>query len=175
MKDISIILHRCSRGSREAQMELYDHYIKSIYNTAYRITGNTQDAQDVAQESFIKFFQRIDQYVTHAATVEYLLKRIAINGSIDVVRRRRISFIELNEHITPCQESPESDDQEYLLDQIKTGIANLPPTARIILTLRLIEGLEYDEIAQELSITPSSARSQYSRARQQLLNRLKSS
>lgn len=168
------LIKRCRRNEHTAQMELYAILFRSVYSASLRITGNTEDAQEIAQESFLKFFINIDQYYEK---LPHIIRRIAINASIDMLRRRRVSFVEL----TPVHDRGEIDqaDENLLEEQqqnvaaIKASIEQLPTGYRLVITLRLIEDLSFEDIASELGITSSTARSQFTRAKQKLIDILK--
>lgn len=157
------LLQRCIEGDRLSQMEFYDSLCHSIYNTCYRILGNREQAQEVTHESFIKIFTAMHRYAHTPEAIANALRRIAINGSIDILRRRKVIFVEADESLTAEQQS-DATYNELTVDRIKQAIGRLPDGYRVVATLRLIEQMEYSEIAEELNIGLSTVRSQYKRA-----------
>lgn len=159
------LLEKCIEGDRMSLVSFYDSYCKIIYNTCYRIVGNSDDAEDVMQESFIKIFCRLKNYRSNPESSVYALRRIAINGSIDMLRKRKRLFVELNDKLLVDDEQSIYDDPEiiYKVEMIKKGIAQLPDGYRLVITLKLIEDMDFADIAEELKVAQSTVRSQYMR------------
>jgi RNA polymerase sigma factor (sigma-70 family) len=134
------------------------------------------EAEDIMQESFLSAFEKID---TYSGTVSFgaWLKKIVINRSLDTLSRKKAIFEDIETHIgikdTSGDELAQKEDVELKVEEVKQAIENLPDGYRIILSLYLLEGYDHDEIAEILSITSSTSRSQLSRAKQKLLSELK--
>ena len=108
------LVEQCKANDRRAQLRLYEQYCQGMFNVAMRFLRDQDDAEDVLQESFIKAFQKIDQFKGEV-TFGAWLKRIVVNRSIDFLKSKHQKTIELNEgymHIT------EDDD----FDKIENGI-----------------------------------------------------
>lgn len=149
--------------------EAYHMYAKRLFNTALRIVGQTEDAEDVLQESFLEAFRNLQSFEGRASMGSWL-HRIVVNRSVNLLKSRRMILTE-----SPV-EIPETTDTEddmaditLQVEQIKRALAMLPAGYRTVLTLHLFEGYDYEEIAIVLDIAPVSVRSQYHRARQALL------
>lgn len=166
------LLRRCGKGESEAQMELYSMLFASIYRTSLRIVGNSADAEDVSQESFLKIFERVDRFFEQPEALEYSLRRIAINASIDVLRRQRVQFVELSDVASVQQEDTDCHNVEWKVEAVRAAVDRLCAGYRLVISLRLFEGLDFEEIAEQMDITASTARSQYVRARKRLLEML---
>lgn len=169
------LLERCAKGDRRAQKEVYDLYARAMYSICVRITGNEQDAEDVLQEVFLHAFYNLDQYRGDASFGSWL-KRITVNGALNHLRRRKLNALQLTESHEDIEESkPGMDDMEILLqvEQIKAAIQKLPDGYRVILSLYLLEGYDHHEIAVLLSITESTSKSQYHRAKAKLRDLLR--
>lgn len=169
----SNIVELCKRGHHRAQMQMYSIFYKRIYNTCYRILRDSFEAEDTMQESFLKAFSRLDQYVD-SIPFEAWLVRIAINTSIDKLRKKELDIITLNENIVYDDITETDDDLDWELvqnkvEQVKTAIEKLPENSRLIINLYLIEGYDHEEIAEILNIAPGTARIQYMRAKQKLV------
>lgn len=170
MKNIENIVLGCIRNDRASQLEFYNLYSKDIYYTIYRIIQNSVEAEDIMQNSFLKIFKKIDTYKEKPQIIIYSLKRIAINASIDNLRRRKLSFIEDIEAIPEVIEDEiDYENTEIRANQIKEAMNSLPNGARMILTLRIIEELSFDQIAKQLELKPSTVRTQYVRAKSKIL------
>ena len=165
------LVEQCRRGEHAAQMEFYSLLFGSVYNAALRITRNSQDAEEIAQEAFLKFFKRIDKYYDK---LPHIVRRIAINGSIDLLRRRKNDFLEFSDkqYLVEDEAPPPNEDFDADIKRIKEAIDRLPTGYRLVITLRLIEDLSFEEVAAELGITASTARSQFLRAKHRLVELL---
>jgi len=170
------LIEGCKNGDQKAQFQIYKLYYKAMYNTSLRFVNDTMEAEDIMQESFLSAFEKID---TYSGTVSFgaWLKRIVINRSLDALNRRKMIFedIEAYQGIrdTSSAETMYVDDIDSKVEEVKKAIERLPDGYRIILSLYLIEGYDHDEIAEILSISSSTSRSQLSRAKQKLLSELK--
>lgn len=169
----SNIVELCKKGDHKAQMKMYSVFYKRIYNTCYRILRDSFEAEDTMQESFLKAFSKLDQYAD-SIPLEAWLVRIAINTSIDKLRKKELDIITLNENIAYDNIAETDDDLDWELiqnkvEQVKTAIEKLPESSRLIINLYLIEGYDHEEIAEILNIAPGTARIQYMRAKQKLV------
>ncbi len=154
-------------GNRKAQLEVYDTFYKTIYNSCYRILLNKEDTEDTCHDTFIHVF---DKKILPSKTVKLKawLSRIAINKSIDLLRRqKKIKFTDDIIH----KEIPKIEENEYLNINPKiiyNSIKKLPQQYQLIINLYLIEGYDHEEISKILGISKSTSRSQLSRAKQKL-------
>jgi RNA polymerase sigma factor (sigma-70 family) len=161
------LIEECRTGNRKAQFRLYNLYSRAMYNLAYRIMNNREDAEDILQESFVECFRNIDSF-RFESTFGAWLKKIIINKCINQIKKKKID-------ITLCETLPtiiDEEEEEVIYDpgKIFKGIERLPDGYRIILTLYLLEGYDHAEISQILGITESTSKSQYSRAKEKLRN-----
>jgi RNA polymerase sigma-70 factor (ECF subfamily) len=169
------LIDGCKTGDQKAQFQIYKLYYKAMYNTSLRIVNDTMEAEDIMQESFLSAFEKID---TYSGTVSFgaWLKKIVINRSLDALNRRKAIFEDIETHIGIKDESGEDLAQKEEIDvrveEVKEAIEKLPDGYRVILSLYLLEGYDHDEIAEILSITSSTSRSQLSRAKQKLISEL---
>ena len=169
------LVARCKQGDVQSYETLYRKYAKPMFNTSLRIVNNSSDAEDVLQESFASAFQHLDRF-DYSSTFGAWLKRIVINNSISVLRRRRMAFIDISESAAfEIEETGDisEDDIELRVDSIKKAMSTLPNGYRSVLSLSLFEGYDYEEIGEILNISVSTVRTQYHRAKQKLLHLLK--
>ncbi len=168
------LVEHCRRNSRTAQYELYRRYSDAMFATCLRMCRCREDAEDVLQHSFSDVFGKLDHF-RGESTVGAWIKRIVINNCINELKRRRHRLIELTEQHAPAvdDESGEDDHAEaYTVERVKAAVATLPDGFRTVLTLYLFEGLDHAEIADCLGISEQTSKSQYSRARRRLRDRL---
>ncbi len=148
-----------------------DHSAR-VYRLAYRLTGNSHDAEDLTQEVFVRVFRSLSSYTP--GTFEGWLHRITTNLFLDMARRRqRIRFEGLGEESearldggepTPAQ----AFDDRHLDDDIQAALKALAPEYRAAVILCDIEGPSYEEIADTLGIKLGTVRSRIHRGRAQL-------
>ena len=164
------LIEGCRRGDRSSQLKLYKQYAQRLYIACLRIVGNSSEAEEAMQDSFLKIFTRLDQY-HDGQCFEAWMHRIAIHTAIDYVRRQAPDQEELSDNLAePDEEGPDEEDIQYSVAQIKEATTKLPAGYRIILSLYLFEGYDMEEIASILKIQPPSVRSQYLRAKRKLLD-----
>lgn len=168
----SFILEQCKKGEHKAQMQLYTTFYKRVYNACYRVLYDSFEAEDAMQESFLKVFSSLNDY-KNSVPFEAWLVRIAINTSIDKLRKKRLDVTDLNENINyDIADSDDGEEWEMILDkvdQVKTAIQKLPEASRLIINLYLIEGYDHEEIGEILNIASGTVRIQYMRAKQRLI------
>jgi RNA polymerase sigma factor (sigma-70 family) len=148
-----------------------DHSAR-VYRLAYRLTGNSHDAEDLTQEVFVRVFRSLPSYTP--GTFEGWLHRITTNLFLDITRRRqRIRFEGLGEEtaarlsgleLTPSQ----AFDARHLDYDVAAALADLPPEYRAAVVLCDIECLTYEEIADALGVKLGTVRSRIHRGRAQL-------
>lgn len=161
------LIEECTKGSSKAQFTLYNLYSKAMYNLAYRMMNNREDAEDMLQEAFIECFRNIRSF-RFESTFGAWLKSILINRCINQIRKRKVDLI-FTESLPPVAEE-EEQEPVYNTEKVFRGIEKLPDGYRIILTLYLLEGYDHTEISGILGISESTSKSQYSRARMKLRN-----
>jgi RNA polymerase sigma factor (sigma-70 family) len=152
--------------------EVVRGYSARVYRLAYRLTGNSHDAEDLTQEVFVRVFRSLSGYTP--GTFEGWLHRITTNLFLDMARRRqRIRFEGLGEEtaarLGDTGPSPaEAFDDRHLDDDIQAALKALAPEYRAAVILCDIEGLSYEEIADALGIKLGTVRSRIHRGRAQL-------
>lgn len=161
------IIEECRKGNSKAQFTLYNLYSKAMYNLAYRMTNNREDAEDILQDAFVECFRNLDTF-RFESTFGAWLKSIIINRSINHLRKKKINLV-LQENLPDREDVNENDsDTVYNTEKIFKGIEMLPDGYRVILTLYLLEGYDHQEISQIMGISESTSKSQYSRAKDKL-------
>ena len=169
------LVERCKQGDMRGYEELYHRYAKAMFNTSLRIVNSIPDAEDVLQESFISAFGHLADF-DYSATFGAWLKRIVINKSISYLRKKKLVTIDIDETSATEIEDDlnESDEKiELRVERIKLAMIQLPHGYRTVLSLVLFEKCSYTEVSDLLNVTETTVRSQYHRARQKLLEILK--
>jgi RNA polymerase sigma factor (sigma-70 family) len=164
------LIEQCRNGNTKAQFEIYKLYYKAMYNTSLRLVNDSMEAEDIMQEAFLKAFKNINTYKEEVSFGAWL-KKIVVNRSLDVLKKRKLETGELDEGRTVIADEEQEDvweDQIQKIAEIKQAIAELSDKYRIIVTLHLIEGYDHDEIAEILDMTNAAVRTSYSRGRKNL-------
>ena len=152
----------CSEGVQEAFRELLRRYRKSTMTLAYQMLGNGEDAEDIAQEAFVRVFQALPKFRGESAFSTWLY-RIVTNLCLGRMRRSRPTV--------PLESVPEPRAAEGPAWQVAEGMLTrevlgmLPPELRVVLLLREQEGLSYREMSGALDLPMGTVRSRLSKAR----------
>ena len=141
-----------------------------MLNVAFRIVGNSGDAEDVLQEAFLDAFNKIKDF-RQETTFGLWLKQIVVHRSVNLLRKRKVEWIEFEssefENI-PDEVADNDDDIQYQVKLVKTAMSKLPEGYRVVLSLYLLEGYDHEEIGQILNIAENTSRTQFLRAKRKL-------
>lgn len=157
-----------SNGEQDAAKALYRKYAPAMYNLCLRILQHPQDAEDLLQESFAQVFTHLDSFRAES-TIGAWIKRIVVNCCLNHLKKRRIPLV--FEEPPEVADEPQSRDEESFsgtVELVRDAISRLPEGYRIVLTLHVFEGYTHREIAEQLEIAESTAKTQYMRARQKV-------
>lgn len=162
------LIEECRKGSTRAQFLLYKQYSKAMYNLAYRMMNNREDAEDILQEAFIECFRNLESF-RYESTFGAWLKKILINRSLNQLKKKHVDLV-LYENVPTEVPEEEYNEEDIKLETEKVfkAIEKLPDGYRIILTLYLLEGYDHAEISTILGISESTSKSQYSRGKDKL-------
>lgn len=183
-QDEGIIIERCKQGDLSAFDDLVRRYEKQVYNFAYRMTGNYDDASDIASEAFIKVFNAIESFRGDANFSTWLF-RIVTNLYLDGRKRSKAhmnipldEYIDLEESTVTRQiEDPSPSPLELVeagerLDVLGRAIGSLPDYQRIMVVLYHTQGQSYEEIAEIVGLPIGTVKSRLNRARLALKEKL---
>lgn len=162
------------RGDKQAFSQLVQAYQRPVYNLTYRMLGNSEEAEDAAQETFLRAYARLGQYDPQMKFSTWVFS-IANHHCIDRLRKRRATHISIDDN--PVlenlqEETPQPEHQALEQEQSieLQGLINLlEPEYRTPLVLRYWEELSYEEIAEAMGVTVAAVKSRLFRARQQLM------
>jgi len=169
------LIELAARGGHEAFDELVRLHYSRVHALAFRLLGNPEDAEDLAQECFVRAQRGLAVFRGEASFASWL-RRITVHLARDRYRRqgRRPDSQPLTEAIGLATSSgPAQEASQRELSRLLTeAVSRLPETLRIALVLRTLEGLSYEEIAHACGITPATVRTQVMKARRALLRTL---
>lgn len=163
------IIESCKKGNRQSQFELYRLYSKAMYNICLRMVRNELDAEDLLQNSFTDVFSKLHSF-RYQSSIGAWIKRIVINNCINFLKKKRLHFAELDERVAnrEVMEASPIREQGLTVQSINNALLQLPDGYRVVFSLYLMEGYDHKEIAQILSISEATSKSQYSRAKAKL-------
>ncbi len=168
------ILVKASKGDLQAFEEVYKLSSSFVYNVAYRVIGNQQDAQEATQEIFMTVYHKLKDFRFESSFKTWLY-RITVNHSINMSKKisktKNKTFV-FDENVNPPSVEPETHekmDREYNEKIVQDFLSELNEDQRACIVLRNIEGLSYEEISQSLNININTVRTRLKRAREKLL------
>ncbi len=177
MQEDVVLVRRTLTGDQDAFTLLVEKYKDPVYNVAYRMLGNATEAEDVAQETFVRAYTQLRTYKDSHRFSTWLLS-IASHLSIDQLRRRRFLALPLEnvpflEWIADLGAGPEQAAvQGETSDEMQRLLQQLPPKYRAVLVLRYWHDLSYEEIANVLHLTPALVKARLHRARELVARRM---
>jgi RNA polymerase sigma-70 factor (ECF subfamily) len=168
------ILRRASRGDAEAFEKIYRFFSGFVYNVAYRITNNREDAQEAVQDVFLKIYDNLGGF-RFRSSIKTWIYRITVNAAINIARKRTRDMNRRADYdkVVKTKEAPDEtahaidrEDNEALLEYM---LKRLNPDQRACVVLRDIKGLSYKEISEVLNININTVRTRLKRGREALL------
>jgi RNA polymerase sigma-70 factor (ECF subfamily) len=177
------LVRRCLAGDEKAYRELVEMYQGQVFSLALRMVRRREDAEDATQETFVRMFRALERYDTDRPFAAWLMT-IASRLCIDQIRRRRVNPVSLTQTEPGSDEAYEMDveDPGPGPDEITSHseeerrsnelIQSLPPHYRVVVVLRHLQDLSYEEIAQALNLPLGTVKARIHRAREILKLRL---
>ncbi len=170
------LARRVRQGDREAYGELMRHHQQAVFNVAYRLIGDAREAEDAAQETFIRAYRFFERYDLDRPLGPWL-KRIAVNVSLNRLEARKPDSVLDDETSSRSAGSAPDPEAQVIARQqdarLRAELARLPPRYRAVIELRHFQDLSYQEMARELNRPVSDIKSDLFRARRLLADRLK--
>jgi RNA polymerase sigma-70 factor (ECF subfamily) len=168
-------------AARAGDLGAFEQLVKrtyaDVYTLAYRLTGNEEDARDVAQEACLRAWRGVKKFRGDSRFSTWMYRITANCASTLLVRRSKGSHEELNADDQVADQRPEVDPEAmaeagYVRDRMTAALAELPPRLRAVVVLRDIYDLPHEAIAAELGISQEAAKVRLHRARRKLRERL---
>ncbi len=170
MKETDLI-QGCIKKDSIAQHALFEKYAGILMSICRRYAKDQPEAEDMLQDSFISIFSHISQFKS-TGSFEGWLKRITVNTAIGILQKRKVKIVAISDD----QYEIESPDVNILSDldneDLLKLINQLPDGYRMIFNLYVMEGYSHDEIGGMLKIKPATSRSQLSKARVMLKEKI---
>lgn len=168
-------IRAAQQGDPQAFTSLVETYQRPVYNLCYRMLGNAEDAEDAAQETFLRAYKSLGSYDNNRSLSTWLLS-IAAHYCIDQIRRRRLPLVSIED--LPMPDLPDKGlDVETKLgnkeerSRIRGLLEALEPTDRALVVMYYWYDFSYQEIGQSLKLTESAVKSRLHRARRAMAQR----
>ncbi len=175
LNEEQVWLEQARRGDQTAFGKLIEAYQRPVYNLAYRMLNNSGEAEEAAQEAFIRAYTRLHTYNPDHKFSTWMLS-ITSNYCIDLIRKRRALLLSIDEPLPPHpalmsdgQKGPEAQmEKSEQQDMVQSLLQELPEDYRQTVVLRYWHEMSYEEIAEMMDTTVSAIKSRLFRARRQL-------
>ena len=166
-------INEAQAGNKQSFSRLVEAYQRPVFNLTYRMLGTSEEAEDAAQETFLRAYSRLKQYDPNHKFSTWLFS-IANHHCIDRLRKRRKVIVSIDDnpvlqnlqHETPEPEERVIDAEQA--HQLQALLTQLEPEYRTPLILRYWEEYSYEEIAEAMELTVSAVKSRLFRARKQM-------
>jgi len=169
---LDILIKGCKRGKPKSQEELYNRFASAMYGICLQYASCEADAQDILQDGFIKVFSKLEQ-VKNPAAFPGWIRRIMINTALEKYRSQVVvqRVEDVKEEIPVAYEDGVLND--LTCEELVTLIQTLTPKYRLVFNLYGIEGYSHQEISETLGISVGTSKSNLSRARAILQEKIK--
>ena len=163
----------CIEGRASAQRKLYDRYSRLLLGVCNRYTQNIEEAEDILQEGFVKIFNNMKEFKGEGSLLAWM-RRIMINTAITHYHKlKKHRYHDDLEEVNETRfEEHTWEDSDFTSEELFNVIHQMPEGYRLVFNLYAVEGFKHREIAEILHIDENTSKSQYSRARRWLQQRL---
>jgi RNA polymerase sigma-70 factor (ECF subfamily) len=174
LSDRDLIL-RARRGDSDGFGELVTRYQAGVFNVCYRILHERSEAEDMAQETFMRAYDRLNTFDLGREFGPWI-RRVAANLCLNGLESRKITFpLDEERDADPSHRPERQVEIKERSEQVREALASLSPHYRVVIELRHYQDMSYDEIAKELDIPLSDVKSHLFRARKLLAEKLHAS
>jgi RNA polymerase sigma factor (sigma-70 family) len=167
--DLNQLINDCKKNDRKAQEQLYRLYASKLFTICLKYSRSYTEAQDNLQEGFLLIFNKIEQF-SFKGSFEGWLKRVIINHVLQQYRTQ--TFLSIVNQDVALYEEIDIDDENISLDYLLIIIQELPDRYRLVFNLYVMDDYSHAEIAEMLSINIGTSKSNLSRARMILKNKI---
>lgn len=173
MQEEQKIIKKCLRGNSQAQSALYEKYKVKWFMICLRYAGNRDEAQDMLQEGLISIFKEMKQYNPDRSAFSAWSNKVMVNASLQYLRKwKKLSFNQSIEGYEYLQLEEESVFEKIGARELNSFVQKLPEGYRVVFNLYVMEGYMHREIAEMLSISENTSKTQLLKAKKMLRNQL---
>jgi RNA polymerase sigma-70 factor (ECF subfamily) len=167
------IIEGCARHDRKAQQKLYDKYSRFLLGVCLRYATDRSEAEDILQDSFLKIYFSIGDF-SGTGSFPGWLRKVAVNTAITHYHKnlKHRYHIEIEEYVSVETGTSSFEEDLFTSDELYKVLNDLPTGYRMVFNLYAVEGYKHKEIAEMLGIDTNTSKSQYSRAKAVLREKL---
>lgn len=172
MEKLIIIINGCRENDHKYQKILYERYYAFALKVVFRYIYNYEEAVEVTNDGFVKFFSRIEKFrCEHESEAEKLLagwiRKIMINTSIDLLRKKMLlpEIGGIPDYVWDIKDKSAAPEQMIIYKELIMLVKKLPPAYRIVFNMQVIDGYTHMEIAEALGIPVNTSKSNLLRAK----------
>ncbi len=171
-RELELLITNCQKGHSDAQKAIYDRYSPKMFGVCLRYCKSREEAEDCLQDGFIRIFQKIDTF-GFKGSFEGWMRRIVVNIIMESFRKKNPVFGVDDISAFNVTDDPSMDDEPMMNELDLLNLINqLPNQYRIVFNLYAMEDYSHEEIAKTLGISVGTSKSNLSRARQWLRERI---
>jgi RNA polymerase sigma factor (sigma-70 family) len=167
------IIDGCARHERKAQQELYNRYSRFLLGVCLRYATDKAEAEDILQESFLKIFFNIKDFSGKGSFIGWL-RKVAVNTAITHYHKnlKYRYHVDIDEYVSVEAGVTSFEEDFFTSEELYKVLNELPAGYRLVFNLYAVEGYKHKEIAEMLGIDTNTSKSQYSRAKAVIRNKL---
>ena len=167
------LLEGCAKHERKAQKALYEKYSRLLFGVCLRYASDKADAEDILQDSFLKIFINIKDFSETGSFIGWL-RKVTVNTAITHYHKnlKYRYHIEIEEYVSVETGVTSFEEDLFTADELYKVLNELPAGYRMVFNLYAVEGYKHKEIAEILGIETNTSKSQYSRAKAVLRDKL---
>jgi RNA polymerase sigma-70 factor (ECF subfamily) len=171
MDDTSLVIE-CVKGNSRAQRMLFERFSQKMLGVCLRYAKSTEQAEDVLQDGFVKVFSKLNDF-KHDGSLEGWIRRIMVNTSLDQIRKEN----KFSGNTSLDNVDYKLQNNAFVLENLAAKdlmkmVQSMPVGYKVVFNMFAIEGYSHKEISEHLGISENTSKSQYSRARAYLRERL---
>ncbi|MCF8416596.1 MAG: sigma-70 family RNA polymerase sigma factor [Crocinitomicaceae bacterium] len=171
MDDTTLVIE-CVKGNPRAQRMLFDRFSSKMLGVCLRYAKDSEQADDILQDGFVKVFTKLKDF-KNAGSLEGWIRRVMVNTALDQIRKNGKTLGDVS--VEDVQYKIENNDhiaEQLMAEDLLKLINSMPDGYKVVFNMFAIEGYTHNEIADTLGISESTSKSQYSRARAYLRERI---
>ena len=167
------IIELCAKHDRKAQQALYDKYSRLLLGVCLRYASDKAEAEDILQDSFLKIFYNIKDFTGSGSFIGWL-RKVAVNTAITHYHKnlKYRYHVEIEEYVSVETGVTSFEEDFFTSDELYKVLNELPTGYRMVFNLYAVEGYKHKEIAEMLGIDTNTSKSQYSRAKAVIRDKL---
>ena len=170
--DDATLVKECVKGNARAQRLLFDKFAPKMLGVCQRYAKDTEQAEDILQDGFVKVFNKLKDFKSEGS-LEGWVRRVMVNTALDQIRKNsKLLGSVSTDDVAYKLESNDFIAENLMAEDLMKLIQSMPDGYKVVFNMFAIEGYSHNEIADTLGITESTSKSQYSRARAYLRERL---